>query len=260
MRSSHWRSRSASRDRDWTWASTWWAKSTGWACWRWVRPGMATSGWASARPTSASWRSAIRPPMIRAWSRRYIRKSVATWSLRDRPARSLPPRSGPSRSSRPRSRAVCTSSSAMVPTKAPSATSASSWSRPGEHAGQLVLGEQARLVQHARVGAGAGDVVGGEPPVEVDGRGQLRQGLGGAVGETAAPEPYVTAVAAHCVAPQARGVPPPPHPCREEAGVPLPTVNDAAYARSRLAAIFEDRPKMSMKPWAADWSKVSPVS
>jgi len=73
---------------------------------------------------------------------------------------------------------------------------------PGDHARQLVLGEQSRLVQHARVGAGTGDVVGRQPPVEVDGRGQLRQGLGGAVGETAAPEPYVTAVAAHCAAPR----------------------------------------------------------
>lgn len=130
VRSSHWRSRSASRDRGWTCASTWWAKSTGWACWRCVRPGIATSGCASARPISASWRSAISPPIVRAWSRRHMRKSVATWSFRERPARSLPPRSGPRRSSSPRSRAVCTSSSAMVPTKEPSATSASSWSRP----------------------------------------------------------------------------------------------------------------------------------
>jgi len=60
-----------------------------------------------------------------------------------------------------------------------------------------VLGEEPRLVQYARVGTRTGDVVGREPPVEVDGRGQLRQGLGGTVGETTAPEPYVTAVAAH---------------------------------------------------------------
>lgn len=130
VRSSHCRSRSASRDSAWAWASTWWAKSTGWACWRWVRPGIATSGCASASPTRACWRSAISPPMIRAWSRRYIRKRVAIWSLRDRPARSLPPRSGPSRSSSPRSSAVCTSSSATVPVKSPEATSASSRSRP----------------------------------------------------------------------------------------------------------------------------------
>ena len=50
---------------------------------------------------------------LRAASRRYSRRSVATWSLRLRPARSLPPRV-PTRSSRPRSRAVCTSSSSTV--------------------------------------------------------------------------------------------------------------------------------------------------
>ncbi len=130
VRSSHCRSRSASLARGWTWARTWCAKRTGWACWRWVRPGIATSGCASARPTRASCSSAIRPPMIRAWSRRYMRKSVAIWSLRERPARSLPPRSGPTRSSRPRSSAVCTSSSATVPVKLPSATSAASLSSP----------------------------------------------------------------------------------------------------------------------------------
>ncbi len=70
---------------------------------------------------------------------------------------------------------------------------------PGEHPGQFVLGEQARLVEDAGVGAGAGDVVRREPPVEVDGGGQLGQCLGRSVGETRAPEPDVTVVAAHCV-------------------------------------------------------------
>src|SRR5690606_19121960 len=82
----------------------------------------------------------------------------------------------------------------------------------GDHAGQLVLGEQSRGVQNARVGAGTGDVVRRQAPVEVDGRGQFRQGLGGTVGETAAPEPYVTAVAAHLrCSSKAVDVPPPPH-------------------------------------------------
>ncbi|CAO0837738.1 hypothetical protein SMICM17S_04476 [Streptomyces microflavus] len=67
------------------------------------------------------------------------------------------------------------------------------------HPGQLVLGEQARLVEDAGVGAGAGDVVRREPPVEVDGGRQLGQRLGRSVGETRAPEPDVTVVAAHCV-------------------------------------------------------------
>ncbi|CAM5744773.1 hypothetical protein SHIRM173S_10772 [Streptomyces hirsutus] len=89
-----------------------------------------------------------------------------------------------------------------------------------DHAGELVLGEQARSVQHACVRPRTGDVVGREPPVEVDGRGQLGQGLGGTVGETAAPKPYVTAVAAHlrCSSKTGRSwmghimdAPPPPH-------------------------------------------------
>lgn len=68
----------------------------------------------------------------------------------------------------------------------------------GQHAGQLVLGEQSGGVQHTGVGAGARDVVRGEPPVEVDRGGELGQRLGGAVREPAAPEADVTVVAAHC--------------------------------------------------------------
>ncbi len=65
-----------------------------------------------------------------------------------------------------------------------------------EHARQFVVRQEPRLAQDARVGTGTGDVVRREAPVEVDGSGQLRQGFGGTVGETAAPEPDVTAVAA----------------------------------------------------------------
>ena len=67
---------------------------------------------------------------MRAWSRRYILNSVATWSLRDRPARNRPASSAPSRSMRPRSSAVWTSSSSGVGTNAPERTSSSSWSMP----------------------------------------------------------------------------------------------------------------------------------
>src|SRR5690606_11249763 len=66
----------------------------------------------------------------------------------------------------------------------------------GGHPGQLVLGEQARLVQDAGVGTGAGDVVRREPPVEVDGRGQPGQRLGRSVGEAGAPETYVAVAVA----------------------------------------------------------------
>ena len=107
-----------------TWASSWWANSTGCACCRWVMPGAGRSPHASACAISAVCSSASRDTTSRAWSRRYRRRSVATWSLRLRPARSLPP-SEPSRSSSPRSSAVCTSSSAMVGRKVPSSTASS---------------------------------------------------------------------------------------------------------------------------------------
>ena len=44
-RTSQSRSRSTSRSRAHAWARRWCESSTGWACWRWVRPGMATPSW-----------------------------------------------------------------------------------------------------------------------------------------------------------------------------------------------------------------------
>ncbi len=91
-------------------------------------PGAGRSPLASAWAISAVCSSASLDTTSRAWSRRYSRRSVATWSLRLRPARSLPP-SEPSRSSSPRSSAVCTSSSATVGRKLPSSTASSRSSR-----------------------------------------------------------------------------------------------------------------------------------
>src|SRR5579859_8195497 len=88
-------------------------------------PGAGISPAATAWSISAVCSSVILLAMSRTWSRRYSRRSVATWSFRLRPARSLPP-SAPSRSSSPRSSAVCTSSSATVGRKVPSSTA---WSR-----------------------------------------------------------------------------------------------------------------------------------
>src|SRR6478752_3345447 len=120
------RIRSTSRTRACAWAARWCASSTGCACWKCVRPGIAAPGCACAWSTSAVCNSVTIPATARALSRRNIRYSVATWSLRDRPARSLPPRSLPARSSRPRSSAECTSSSAGIGVKAPDCTS---WAR-----------------------------------------------------------------------------------------------------------------------------------
>ena len=61
VRSSQSCSRSTSRSRAQAWASRWWASSTGWACCRWVRPGIATSRCRPAWPTSASTTSRTSP-------------------------------------------------------------------------------------------------------------------------------------------------------------------------------------------------------
>ena len=114
----------------------------------------------------------------RTASRSHIRNSVATWSLRERPARSRPPRSGPTRSIRPRSSAPCTSSSVGIGPKLPVATSWPQAVQPGEQSVALFLGEQAGLMQHPGVGFRRRDVVGRQHPVEVGRLAQCGQ-LGG---------------------------------------------------------------------------------
>ena len=103
-----------------------------------MRPGIATPRWRVAWSTRASTTSSTRPATTRACSRRYIRNRVATWSLRERPARSRPPTSAPARSMSPRSRAECTSSSPSSGVKAPDSTSARSRSRASSIAASVV--------------------------------------------------------------------------------------------------------------------------
>ena len=107
---------------------SWWASRTGWACCIWVRPGITVSPACSAWPISAWTTSMICPAMKRAWRRSHMRISAAIWSLRDRPARSLPPSSSPAMSSRPRSSAVASSSSSSMGVNDPSSTERCSWS------------------------------------------------------------------------------------------------------------------------------------
>src|SRR5699024_6273513 len=113
-----------------TCASRWCDSSTGWACCRWVRPGMGTATWASACSIKASTRSSTWPATSPPACRRYMRNWVATWSLRERPARSRPPSSAPTRSISPRSSAVCTSSSSTEGLNMPAWTSAANCCRP----------------------------------------------------------------------------------------------------------------------------------
>ena len=80
----------------------------------------------------------------RAWSRRYIRNSVAIWSLRDRPARSRPPTSAPARSISPRSSAVCTSSSSVAGPEGAGRDVGGQLVQPRQHRGEVGVVEQAR--------------------------------------------------------------------------------------------------------------------
>ena len=59
---------------------------------------------------------------------------------------------------------------------------------PGEQPVEVGVGEQPGPVQHPGVGLGAGQVVGGEPPVEVRRLRQRGERRAGSVGEPAAPE------------------------------------------------------------------------
>ena len=133
--------------------------------------------------------SSTRPATTAGVSRRYIRNSVATWSLRDRPARSRPPRSAPARSMSPRSSAVWTSSSSSAGEGAGLHVGLEAV-QAGEHRREVSSSQQAGGVQHPGVRPRAGDVVRREPPVEVRGLAQGRQRLGGAAGEPAAPQAH----------------------------------------------------------------------
>ena len=92
---------------------------------------------------------------------------MATWSLRERPARSRPPTSGPTSSSSSRSRAPWTSSSEGAGTQVAGVVPLPQHRQPAQQLGVVGLGEQAGAVQGVGVRPGAGEVVGRQLPVEV---------------------------------------------------------------------------------------------
>ena len=122
-----------------------------------ARPGSAIASARSSTIAATTW----------AWSRRNTLNSVAIWSLRLRPARSLPPRSGPTRSTRAPSSAPWTSSSDSSGKQLTGADAAVELVDAGEERFQLVLGQVAGSVQHPGVRTGTVEVGGRQPPVEV---------------------------------------------------------------------------------------------
>ena len=158
--------------------------------------------------------------------------SVAIWSLRLRPARSLPPSSGPTVATSSRSRAECTSSSLSSGRMTPSLHPGLDHAERGQHPLELLRGQVAGRGERPGVRPRAGEVVGRELPVEVR-RAAERDEFGRrSVGEPSAPEGAALGLR-HAYSPD---------------------------DRSRRAEIFDGSDQISMKPLACDWSKVSPVS
>ena len=121
-------SRSTSRSSGQACASRWCASSTGWACCRWVRPGIAAPGWAAAWATGRRRRPA---PRRRPPERARAGTSAPAWRsgrcASGRPAAGRRARGRPVRSARapaPRARPR-----RPARAEAPDATSASSTSR-----------------------------------------------------------------------------------------------------------------------------------
>lgn len=125
--------------------------------------------------------------MIRAWSRRNIRPRVATWSLRDRPARSLPPSCTPAplnKAALQRPVDVLIGLRRQVGARGNVLVQLC---QGREHSLKFAVVQQPGLMQHTGVGLGAGDIVAGQAPVKMRGLAQRREGIGGAAGEPAAP-------------------------------------------------------------------------
>ena len=112
---------------------------------------------------------------------------MATWSLRLRPVWSLAP-AAPASSVTRRSTAVWMSSSEGTNANEPSASSRSTVVEGGEDVGHLVVVEDPGPAQPPDVGPRAGDVVGGQAPVERQADREGHQLLGRSALEAAVPE------------------------------------------------------------------------
>ena len=189
MRRSQSASRSTSRSRACACAARWWARSTGWACCRWVRPGIGASGWASACATSASTTSSTPSPTRRGRVAQPHPEQGGDLVVARAPGAQLAAQLRARPLDQP---ALQRGVHVLVVGRRVERAGLDVGAELGqrvEHAGELGVGEQARPVQHPRVRHRAAHVVGREAPVEVRGLRQRRQRVGGAGREPPAPEP-----------------------------------------------------------------------
>src|SRR5262245_9654731 len=112
---------------------------------------------------------------------------------------------------------------------------------------ELLIGEQTRSVQFARVRARGREVVQGQPPVEVNRTRDARECLGWRALEPPAPKSHPSLLT--CPSRFARPI-----------TGPVGQARHAEFRTVRRAAILVGSPQSSTKPRASDWSKVSPES
>lgn len=135
---------------------------------------------------------------------------------------------------------------------------------------QFLRVEQAGAGQDPGVCPGSGDVVRGQPPVELHAHRQPREGLGGAAGEAGSPQARpiggravlgqaLVVHPAHCGSVHLRTPEGGGHLWRPGARTDGHDCAPPSRA-SRAADILLGRPHSCTNPLARDWSKVSPVS
>ena len=155
----------------------------------WVVPGRTAVPSRSASSTSARSKSSSAPSSSSIERRVQSRRSVATWSLRERPVWSRPA-SGPTLSARADLDVHVDVLEGRVPGRAPGSDVVGERGEAVDEGLDLVRGQETGPAEAADVGDRAGDVVGGERGVDLDRAGEVRDPRVRLAAEPSAPGPH----------------------------------------------------------------------